>query len=378
MSNAIAFKNLLSGPNAFYKDINYESRTKKEIQETKAIKTLCYSYNTEHILWRITKLVLSIICFPVIFFQFLHILAAKFALIPASSPSLFFQNSTFLKKDLRNIPLDKNWKIKRFSIKVDGTTIDAAIMGKEQNLANGKWVLYSGGNGEFYEQRLKNRNFKVFLEDLNCNTLVFNYPGVGCSTGFPHKKTIIKAYQAMLRFLEDDSMGIGAKQIIGYGFSIGAAIQAKALNKHNFKKNIDYVFVKSKTFSSLSKIAGTLIPIIGWLAIKILGWNLNTFDSSINLKYPEIITQTAGVDEPQDIENSPNLICDDGIITNNTSLAKALLKNKTFFNEKFFIGVKEKHNQDIKDNTLLVSKINHCLTYNQPITITNGSSSFSL
>ena len=183
------------------------------------------------------------------------------------------------------------WKVKRLTIEVDGYHIDAAIMGKAATLENGRWVLTSNGNGSFYENHFHDHNFKQILSKIDRNTILFNYPGVGCSPGLPNRQAMAKAYRAVLAFLEDQKNGIGAKEIIGYGHSIGGGIQGEALNSHTLKKDIKYVFIKGRTFSELASVASKTSWLMGAL-VKLLGWNINTLESSKRLKAPEIILQT--------------------------------------------------------------------------------------
>ena len=66
-----------------------------------------------------------------------------------------------------NISLDGEWKYKRITVEVDGYKIDATIVGKATTLNNGRWMLASNGNGEFYEDKLS------YSDDFKQNW--FNY-----------------------------------------------------------------------------------------------------------------------------------------------------------------------------------------------------------
>ena len=84
--------------------------------------------------------------------------------------------------------------------------------------------------------------------------IVFNYPGVGASSGLPSRGAMQKAPESHPSLSEDKEKGIGASEIICFGQSIGAAIQADALKDHPFIKGIRYVIVESRTFSDMSQI----------------------------------------------------------------------------------------------------------------------------
>ena len=122
------------------------------------------------------------------------------------------------------------------------------------------------------------------------NYLFFNYTGVGASKGLPSKTQIVNSYNAMLHFLEDAKKGIGAKEIICWGRSIGGAIQAEALKDHAFQNQIKYSTVSDRTFSRLSDVA--------WYTkiLKLMGWEFNCSAASEKLEElgkEEIILQTA-------------------------------------------------------------------------------------
>lgn len=290
-----------------------------------------------------------------------HFFAGKI-IVPASSPSLLGYSANYADQLRQDVNLKGEWKVKRISVEMDGYTIDATIMGKASTLGNGRWVLSSNGNGEFYEEKFQNRSFIHILSELNGNAIVFNYPGVGSSTGMPNKNAMAKAYRAMLNFLEDQEKGVGAKEIIGYGHSIGAGVQGDALLSHDLKQGIKYVFVKSRTFSDLSTTASYLtVRLLGFL-VKVFGWNINSVESSMKLRAPEIIMQTADVSHYTDISDQPEKIKHDGVIPAEASLAKKLLdERQPFLDKKYFLGIPEGHNAALNDPHHLVAKINEML-----------------
>lgn len=245
---------------------------------------------------------------------------------------------------------NRDWKVKWLAIQMDGFIIDAVIMGKPETFDNGRWTLVSGGNGEFYEQRIVDDEFKTLLTENKSNALLFNYSGVGGSTGMPNRELMAKAYRAMLKFLEDDRQGIGAKEIIGYGHSIGGGVQGEALLTHIFKEDVKYVFVKSRSFCDLrttakemiynnlkkagssetvAKVLGLAAGFFTWL----FGWNMCSLEFSKALEKPEIVMQTGSHGETKD----------DGVIWHKASLAHALAKVSGLKNKELFF-IEEEHN----------------------------------
>lgn len=158
------------------------------------------------------------------------------------------------------------------------------------------------------------------------------------------------AYKAILTMLEDKKHGLGAKEIIGYGFSIGGGVQGDALRTHHLKSDVKYTFVKDRTFSSFSSITSSLLHHSVGFIVWFFGWNFSSRRSSMNLKAPEVIIQRAEVTRYTDIQTKRELIVDDGIITPKASLAGRLLRDKhSTYENKSFVGVPEDHNTDLEN-----------------------------
>ncbi|NGX51945.1 MAG: hypothetical protein KR126chlam5_00235 [Candidatus Anoxychlamydiales bacterium] len=378
-----SFQSILGGENAFYKRSDYQTTTSKEFTQN-SLLPVSYRWNTEYKIIRITKQLLSIIIFPIGIYKLIHFLVGKLAIVPASTPSLigYRKNHAIQSRSAILKKLDGDFKYKRLTIEVDGYQIDTTILGKPSTLDNGRWILASNGNAEFYEDKLHSYEFKEILSRLNANAIVFNYPGVGASTGLPNRQAMAKAYRAILAFAEDKQNGLDAKEIIGYGHSIGGGVQGDALNMHNLKKDVKYVFIKSRTFSDLSTEVSCIIAKIAGFLVKVIGWNISSIKSSIQLRAPEIILQTAAFRVPGIIAQTSGFfnleryvlgslelkessrIIDDGVIRAEASLAKALLDNPKCFKNKVFLGIREKHNDELGNNSLscLIQKINELLS----------------
>ena len=350
------FSEILSGKNAFYKRSDYLESTRRDL-DANHLPSVTYVWNTEHKTTRIIRQVLQTIIFPIGVYQLLHALVGKVALLPASAPRLMGYPKNHADDSRRNISLNGEWKCKRIAIEVDGYQVDSIIVGKADTLGNGRWVLASNGNGEFYEDKLYSDEFGQILSQIHGNAIVFNYPGVGASSGLPNRQAMAKAYRAILTFLEDQEKGIGARQIIGYGHSIGGGVQGDALKTHKLKEGVKYVFIKSRTFSNLKTAASFLTcrP-LGFL-VKILGWNVDAVGASKKLQVPEIIMQTANVETYEELADSSKII-GDGIIPAQASLAKALLDDPQCPKDrKLFIGMREDHNAELVDPSYLAKKI---------------------
>lgn len=352
-----ATQSMLCRYGGFYARDDYEEVTRRELSSHERVP-VTYSVKTESktsaLAWRI----FSTLVFPIAIYNYLHSLAGRIAILPSSSPELTGLPAHAPDGWRSGIPLDGEWKYKRITIEVDGSEIDAMIVGKPDTFDNGRWVLRSNGNGEFYEASARyDSDFKRLVSELNANAILFNYPGVGSSAGAPSRYAMKKAYRAMLTFLEDKEDGIGAKEIIGYGHSIGGGVQGDALKDRELQPDIKYAFVKSRTFSGLSDAASDLTHRVLGSLVWLLGWDMRSDDSSRALNAPEIILQTARVDGYVELEHSA-LIEDDGIITKEASLAKALLDGPhAFKKEKVILGMPEKHNDSLRDPAFIARKI---------------------
>ncbi|MEI6241991.1 MAG: CPn0927/CPn0928 family alpha/beta hydrolase fold protein [Chlamydiota bacterium] len=359
-NTAISFHDALVGSKAFYAQRDYLQVTKRDFSENNLLP-ITYTSNTEYKIIRIVKQIFLVLIFPLGMYMLLHSLVGKIVL-PASSPTCMGYSKNHANEIRPAVVEDRNWKYKRITVEVDGYKIDAAIVGTPTTLHNGRWMLASGGNGEFYEGTLSPRHdFKHILSQVHSNGIVFNYPGVGASSGLPNRQAMAKAYHAMLSFLEDRENGVGAKEIIGYGHSIGGAVQGDALQIHELKKDVKYVFVKSRTFSNLSnEVSSLMVKPLGFL-IKILGWNIDSVESSKKLQAPEIIMQTASVNGYKELKDSSKII-DEDIISSEASLAKALLYDNDCPKEnKVFIGMHERHNDGLRNPSFLARKIESLL-----------------
>lgn len=244
---------------------------------------------------------------------------------------------------------------KRINLLVDGLIVDAFICGKPENINNGKWTLVATGVGRCMEDI--HDKFFTGLAAYEQNYLFFNYAGVGGSDGLPSKDRIVNAYSAALHFLEDSQVGIGAKEITCLGRSIGAGVQGEALKNHTFQPQIKYTSIRDRSFSRLSDVAW-------YTKILKLGWEFNGVSASKKLEklgIDEIILQTAHhrpsrftkEEDLTEIERLKNVdlyhngadpltadkIMDDGTISQESSLAHALLSKKTDWKHKKFISV---------------------------------------
>ena len=345
-------KEAIYGSTPFYQQADYGEKYKTEwLQPDLAPVGFRCKIDTQSKVYKIAKLIFSILVFPIALYNLAHIVAGLI-ILPAQfvSPKEILD---FKNECLKNKRKDKEAVYKRFTVEVDGQKIDAHLVGKPETIRNGRWILASNGNGQVCEHMLESDDLKALMSSTKSNGLVFNYPRVGSSCGFATRQSIVKAYKAMLQLLEDEKNGIGATEIIGYGLSLGGAAQGEALLHHSFKEHINYVFIKDRTFSDLSKAADSLIFRPVGQVVKLLGWNMSSTASSRALTKPELILQSHSellVRTYQKSDSNPIIVEDDGVISAKASLATALLADKVKYPNKSFIGLKLRHNCPLSSN----------------------------
>ena len=255
--------------------------------------------------------------------------------------------------------------IKQYKIKIDGAEINAfALIRKIQT---DRWCLISNGLGGRAINRLEDST--DLSDKFKANMLVFDYPGTGDSTGIPSRKALTRTYQAMLRVLQERWQ---VKQLILYGHSFGAGVQAEGIRSYNFQPGVDVVAIKSRTFSSLTVAAKALAKnrvreilkknkFSGFLAEKasvlcgrvaqlfifLAGWYVNTAEASRKLCIPEIILYT-GKKDPTNQQMSEKAE-DDGVIDAIASLPQGL--GAPAF-EKHLMSIPETHNDPLSPDTI--------------------------
>lgn len=250
------------------------------------------------------------------------------------------------------------WVAHEMNITVNGHKIDFLLVGDPKQINNGRWVLYSNPNGNLYEEVLGWGEIQERIDGLKTNYLFYNYPGTGQSQGETIEQNCIDTYKAMLSFLENK---ICAREIIGWGTSIGGGIQGAALTDYPFKKDISYVFVPEQTFSCFEKVPEKIMEEfvgksvsdslnclgIGAMAksvVQCAEWVLDSRKSSRQLEkqgIPEIIIQKT----IKDVYTPTHMkeIVGDGMISHHASKAAGLLKEKSDWENKVFIGVQVEH-----------------------------------
>lgn len=220
-------------------------------------------------------------------------------------------------------------KIERTPIQYDHVLVDSI----ELHLNNAKptrWILVSDGNFFGMENRFKLlgcRNPLVDLaEKLEANLLFFNYPGVVSSRGPVSKEGLVKSYQACVRYLKDPQQGLGAKEILGYGISLGGAVQAEALKDEvlDGSNGVQWILIKDRTFTSMREVGKSLFGKFGVWLTRGFGWDMEPAKISETVCCPEIFIYSSQI--------GSQVVASDGKFEPNLSFASAFVKEGTLIN----------------------------------------------
>jgi hypothetical protein len=362
-----------------------------------------YRCQTENKVIRIAKFILMVLIFPIGLGYLLHALVGRI-IVPATNHS---------KKELeeRRSDLFKYCKPlfpTPFTIEVDDIQVDAITFFRNQG-QKGRWLIKAGGNNEPYDRnKFTLRDVLDLAEHAQVQgVILFNYPGVGASTGLTTRTNLRNSLEGVLRFVEDEKKGLGAKEIIIYGRSIGGGVVGEAMRQHQLKEDVRYLCIKDRTFSTISDVVfhtefledveterEIKIPLIlrkiGAFLIRILGWNINSMHSSSS-NACEIILQTCKENYYQDLDKNwtgikktkeeiekaimsdkkatidPEIFDNDKVIPSKASLAYSLLKQSGVKN-KIIFPVEEDHNEGLIIPTIsrLGSHIENFFTTHNP------------
>lgn len=362
---------VLSGPEAFYNRSDYETVTKRELEEHEPLPP-SEIFEFESKISRLSSDVFSSIFFPWGIYRSLHTMYGN----------LFFQpeNASRIATQVRaHINLNTEWKYRRFTLLVDGIPVDAMIVGRPSTLGNKRWMVLSIGITKVFECLLIDNPeafhpghppgigpLQKLLKLTNANIVLYNYPGMGDTGGSINKSTMQKVHEAILRFIEDR---VQATEIIDYGHSFGGANQADTWTTHTAKSNIRYVLVKDRSPTLLGDAVENLGGRDKAIANSLFGWQINTVPISDNLKYPEIhIMSVKHIDHPMLFTDAAQIVASekdsfaptygDTVIPYKASTAMHYLHQPPHNVHKVIIGVPDDHGATITEPTLVAEAIN--------------------
>ena len=220
-----------------------------------------------------------------------------------------------------------SYLVREVVMEKNGVRYNGLLIGRRDNLQNGRWVLQATGNAEPIESCAPDYSFDHARSHFN--TLLINGPSVGKSEGTATPDTIGDAQEIGLSFLET---AIKAHHIVMAGFSLGGAAIGLAIEKHSFNDNVRYLALRQMTFGRLSSMVGTL----GKKIIKWAGCEMDSVAASRKLAaltIKEVIVQAAS--RPAGSLPTMEDFQHDGCILPQASLGYALIKEGVITNKTF-------------------------------------------
>lgn len=286
-------------------------------------------------------------------------------------------------KEIKN----KGFEINRLRVDIHDISLDVFIIGRKKNLANGKWTVHFGGLGEPVLENSQ-KDLLQFCEETKSNLVLFNYAGYGASSStYPSLTSYINSCKAIVTMLQDEKMGLKARKICFFGYSLGGGLIGALLSEYPeiLSKKIKYLIIKDRSFSSLEKAAGGIfkgIPIhnsLKTLMIKISNffknlaqkacWQFSSTESSKKqTEIVEIVLQQAKNPKlsaknfkPYILKHIKNLTETDLVISKKSTMAFSILSDKTYpKRNKVILGIPENHFDTLGPKTIhsLASRVN--------------------
>lgn len=213
-------------PNSFYEAQVNDPNNRAELANPERAQTV-YEYRERMSLWQAIKHTLW--SFTGIFH--IHKYIGKQAMFqPAINASR--DKDELAKKRVSLMTPDRI--VKRVTVNVNGVPIDAVLIGTKETMKSKRWMSIALGNNVPYEKFCTDersaQTVQRLQDKLATNVLVFNYAGIGTSSGAPTRATLNRTYRAMMQFLEDEEHGLGAREVIEYQYSMGGVMNEAVEN----------------------------------------------------------------------------------------------------------------------------------------------------
>ena len=235
------------------------------------------------------KATLGVVVFPL-----------SYGISKAALPSSFF-NALCSKNERdqlrQELIASKGTECERLSLQTqDGAVLDAMAIyqnseSQEQNPADQKWIILFNPNGMTYEENLHFAH--DYGQKVGANVLVFNYRGVGDSTGHPTcGEDLVQDGLRCVQHLNQER-GVRAENILIHGHSIGGGIGTQVAARYSPQESTQgssqgkVKLISDRSFSSMQAAATEITAektnalmgkIVGQL-FKVFGWEINAEQS---------------------------------------------------------------------------------------------------
>ncbi|WP_201456666.1 CPn0927/CPn0928 family alpha/beta hydrolase fold protein [Chlamydia sp. 17-3921] len=257
-------------------------------------------YTVVDILLKIAKFILALVLLIPLGVYWLLQGICQNIIIP-SAGGILFRSQCRVNDYLQNLYVEriKGWirnnlvaNADRVVLQYDHLQIDTLKL-TFPNAHPDRWMLVSLGNAESVEScaiKFSIGGPLKIARKANANVLLFNYPGVVFSKGPVSVQNLTHAYRGCVRYLRDNIKGPQAKQIIAYGYSLGASIQAEALSQEvtDGSDGVDWFVIKDRGARSLATVGKQWLGPIGAAITKFVGWDIDSEKHSSALVCPEL------------------------------------------------------------------------------------------
>jgi len=290
--------------------------------------------------------------------------AANYAMQRLIMMPLFPSQSNFLKKRIQQ--LDPNFLnriraesahfagqngsfVREVTLERNGVRYDGLMIGNQNSLRNGNWILQATGNACPIEAMFDSCG-SIYAE-AGFNVLLINGPSVGRSEGHATPRSIGEAQEIGIRFLET---AVKAKRIAIAGHSLGGAAIGQAILQHEFKKDVDYLVIRQFAFDRTSnivkKIVREAVPMLRQVAkhlIHLTDLEMDNVQASRKLQeigIKEVIIQASTQSAKDGVVPGKETFATDGIIPATGSLGYRLVKEGVTMNKVFQCIPRADHN----------------------------------
>lgn len=244
----------------------------------------------------------------------------------------------------RNTALDRYWEFKRFCVGVNGEKIDAIFLRQKKLHQSNRILFYCCSENELAEGKIYDTELLTLANKTHSHVIVWNYSGIGASTGGGSQDELISGCRAMLQCIER----LGFKEIISYGHGLGAAVLLSAHSQHRKKEDVVYTVVARSPFATLSQAISCQYGFFVKLFVRFSGWYFDNVKVLNSFPYRTLILHTAAVKSCEYLKR-PSQIIPDGVLDDpDASLGVALLAKaeEVGWNQEV-IGFREVHNEPL-------------------------------
>lgn len=231
-----------------------------------------------------------------------------------------------------------------------GETVIRGVEVEQVGLKTDRWIHFAGGrNGRITKKLLTPEPFRL-LEQFQAHGILYDHAGVADSPGVLSCDDVVKAYRVVLHHLEKYH---NARTIICYSHSMGGGIKALAVEQHEFDRDRTYLFITSRSYTSLDAVIAKTRGVFIASVVKWANWKIAVAAGASRLSelgIREIILQSAHPPAACLLSDSDQLYPYDDAIPRETTYAQYALEQQ--LPHKLIIGIPERHSEPLRVDTV--------------------------